>query len=635
MIERTGLSRGDLLVALAIVVVFGAIVSPAILAIREAARNLTCRNQLQYIGIALQEYHDGFNSLPPAAIWRTDRTQSLALHVGQRFDLFTGPNWVQMILPHLAEEALANRFMCDLPVADPRNEAARLTRLAKFACPSDDFNHDRNPFQYQFNDRAKPIGFARGSYAINGGSHSYRSLPGSSSKLVADGATLIMNESTREFRYAGNGVAGFNVAFAFDDFSNGLTTTVAVDEIRSGIHFIDPRGVWALGQIASSVTWSHGVNGDAGSPNTRWHRSDDIFSASRLHEIVGKDAIESEGMPCVSYIHFNAQAASRSLHQGGVHVLFADGHSRFVSNRVDPGLWHVMHSRETPKHVLQSGFHRALEVDNHQEGTHKSRQSSGLSNNSFSQHIENCVGMEFVLVSPGEFTMGEPNRGQSYEETPECPPHRVRIAAPFYLGKHEVTQAQFRAVMNQNPSFHQPGQLLATKSSDDFPVEQVTWEQANEFCLSLSKLPEEYAAARTYRLPTEAEWEYACRAGKGTYVWSERRDAKDRSGDNAGMEPPLPIKAVGSYPPNEFGLCDMRGNVWEWTADWFDRDYYARSRVIDPQGPSHGYIKVVRGGDYTFVGEQCRLNYPMTPPWKCSRFIGFRVVCDVADSVSR
>ena len=92
--------------------------------------------------------------------------------------------------------------------------------------------------------------------------------------------------------------------------------------------------------------------------------------------------------------------------------------------------------------------------------------------------------------------------------------------------------------------------------------------------------------------------------------------------------PPLPGVKVGSYPANEFGLHDMRGNVWEWCADWFDRGYYSRSPRDDPQGPAAGYLKVVRGGDWIFVGEVCRINYPIMSPWQRSPFVGFRVVCE-------
>jgi len=99
-----------------------------------------------------------------------------------------------------------------------------------------------------------------------------------------------------------------------------------------------------------------------------------------------------------------------------------------------------------------------------------------------------------------------------------------------------------------------------------------------------------------------------------------------------GLLAAIAIKPVGSYPPNQFGLFDMRGNVWEWTADWFDREFYTNSPVDDPRGPERGQIKVVRGGDSRFIGEFCRIDYAMLPPWKGNPMVGFRVVCEVSQT---
>ncbi|HAH47919.1 MAG TPA: hypothetical protein DCM07_24310, partial [Planctomycetaceae bacterium] len=127
-----------------------------------------------------------------------------------------------------------------------------------------------------------------------------------------------------------------------------------------------------------------------------------------------------------------------------------------------------------------------------------------------------------------------------------------------------------------------------------------------------------------------AEWEYACRAGSSDpFLWTVTRTEKDDSGNAAGIRPPLPVTSVGQYPPNQFGLHDMRGNVWEWCSDWFDRDYYTRSPQKNPRGPGEGYIKVVRGSDWRFTGEPCRIDYAMMPPWKSSPFVGFRVICEL------
>lgn len=182
--------------------------------------------------------------------------------------------------------------------------------------------------------------------------------------------------------------------------------------------------------------------------------------------------------------------------------------------------------------------------------------------------------------------------------------------------------------MHSNPSFHRA--TNENRFTGHYAVEQVTWQQAADFCRTLSDSPEERAAGRRYRLPTEAEWEYACRSGSSeAYAWSLRRAEDDNSGEAAGIHPPLPLAPVGTYAANSFGLYDMRGNVWEWCADWFDRDYYSRSPVNDPQGPAVGYLKVVRGGDWRYVGEECKIDYSMLPPWKRSPFVGFRIVCEL------
>lgn len=236
---------------------------------------------------------------------------------------------------------------------------------------------------------------------------------------------------------------------------------------------------------------------------------------------------------------------------------------------------------------------------------------------------------------------GTPDEGNSESAPPECPPHEVTITRNFWLGAYEVTQAQFQVVLERNPSGQVPD-VTVVESTDDFPVEDASWYDAVEFCERLSELPDEKAERRRYRLPTEAEWEYACRSGKSEpYRWALRRQPSEKSGEAAGIVPDLPLTKIGSYQSNEFGLFDMRDNVWEWCADWFDRTYYSRSPRDDPQGPAKGYLKVVRGGDWVFVGEVCRINYPIMSPWQRSPFVGFRVVCEndnrasIAASVSQ
>ena len=262
-----------------------------------------------------------------------------------------------------------------------------------------------------------------------------------------------------------------------------------------------------------------------------------------------------------------------------------------------------MHSRETPAEVLADGFDERLAVTDYPDAvpSEAAAPEAQAARDADVPPPRNSIGMPFVLVPAGEFVMGLPDAGIG-QAPPESPAHQVEITRPFHLGQFEVTQLEYASVMKTNPSWHseaEDGKGPTAEERAKLPVEQVTWNDAAEFCRRLSDLSAEKAARRTYRLPTEAEWEYACRGGKaGPYMWRGRRAPDDESGENAGVRPSLPIAPVGSYPPNKFGLHDMRGNVWEWCADWFDRDYYLRSPERDPQGPADGYLKVVRGGDW-------------------------------------
>ncbi len=237
--------------------------------------------------------------------------------------------------------------------------------------------------------------------------------------------------------------------------------------------------------------------------------------------------------------------------------------------------------------------------------------------------IVNSIGMKFAKVPAGKFQMGIPDLGNNINPPSEVPEHQIHITQDYFLSMHEVTEQQYNIIMRTAEE---------TEEKKDFPIANLTWFQTQSFCEALSDLPTEKKAGRRYRLPTEAEWEYACRDGKSApYRWHSRRLATDLTGEAGGIAPPLPLQPVGSFPPNKLGLFDMRGNIWEWTADWYDRDYYTRSSTKDPQGPANGYIKVVRGTDWRFTGERCRIDYPMLPPWKSSPMVGFRIVCELIE----
>jgi len=211
--------------------------------------------------------------------------------------------------------------------------------------------------------------------------------------------------------------------------------------------------------------------------------------------------------------------------------------------------------------------------------------------------VTNSIGMKLVPIPIGEFLMGSPGNDSPSDNNEEFQ-HQVRISKPFLMGMHEVSQKQYEQVAGENPSQFQGHEL---------PVEHLFWKQAVEFCELLSELPAERQAGRRYRLPTEAEWEYACRAGTATTF-------------NTGDELPPSLARfsgtirfvakktapVGAYPPNAWGLCDMHGNVWEWTADWFSADYFRSSPVDDPPGPSSGTHHTLRGGSASVKSDECR-----------------------------
>jgi len=230
---------------------------------------------------------------------------------------------------------------------------------------------------------------------------------------------------------------------------------------------------------------------------------------------------------------------------------------------------------------------------------------------------ENSIGMRFVLIPPGEFDMGSTeaevaklleeakatNQPSWYIENlpSEAPKHRLRITKPLYLAASEVTQAQYEPVLGNNPS--------RFKEDANCPAEMVNWDEASAFCRKLGELPEEQSGQRTYRLPTEAEWEYACRAGTTTtwYSGDDETGLKEIAwyGANAGGK----THPVCEKTPNAWGLCDMHGNVWEWCQDWWAVDYYATSPSEDPTGATGGSLRVDRGGGWINGASSGRASY--------------------------
>ena len=211
--------------------------------------------------------------------------------------------------------------------------------------------------------------------------------------------------------------------------------------------------------------------------------------------------------------------------------------------------------------------------------------------------LTNTLGMQLVLIPAGEFLMGSPD-SDSEASSNEKPQHRVRITKPFYLGVYEVMQAQYQKVVGNNPSQFK---------GESLPVETVSWEDAVAFCKRLSEVAEERAAGHTYRLPTEAEWEYACRAGSTSkYSFGDSEAELEKyawyvKNSDSTMHP------VGGKQANGWGLYDMDGNVCEWCQDWYGP--YTAGAANDPSGSGAASRRVLRGGGWRDYGGDCGSAY--------------------------
>jgi uncharacterized protein (TIGR02996 family) len=259
--------------------------------------------------------------------------------------------------------------------------------------------------------------------------------------------------------------------------------------------------------------------------------------------------------------------------------------------------------------------------------------------------LTNCIGMTLVLVPPGVFSMGSA-REEMWREATEKQ-HEVEITRGFYLGMYQVTQKQYKTVMGKNPSWFSPSgtrrKAVKGVATANFPVEHVGWKDVQAFLKKLSALPSEKQAKRRYRLPTEAEWEYACRGGAadstpfhyGSTLTSLEANFNgsfpfpiSRSPSGAYLERPCP---VGLYVPNGYCLYDMHGNVEEWCADWLHWDYYSTSPRRDPSGPARGKDRVTRGGSWMDGSPSCRsaARGCRKPAQGGASILGFRVALDL------
>jgi formylglycine-generating enzyme required for sulfatase activity len=252
----------------------------------------------------------------------------------------------------------------------------------------------------------------------------------------------------------------------------------------------------------------------------------------------------------------------------------------------------------------------------------------------FTEDLGNQVTMDMVLIPAGSFEMGSPEDEPEYFKS-ESPQHRVTVPT-FFMGRTPVTHAQWRQVaklpkakdkLKSNPSYFK---------GDNRPVEQVSWQDATEFCARLSR-----HTNREYRLPSEAEWEYACRAGTTTpFHFGETisTDLANYDGSNEqygaygrgsrGIDRQETTE-IGSFPPNQFGLHDMHGNVWEWCQDTGHNSYIKAPTDGSAWEDRGSFTRVSRGGSWDYVPWACRSAYRDFNLDNRNKNLGFRVVCCV------
>jgi formylglycine-generating enzyme required for sulfatase activity len=230
------------------------------------------------------------------------------------------------------------------------------------------------------------------------------------------------------------------------------------------------------------------------------------------------------------------------------------------------------------------------------------------------KEVKNSIGMKFVLIPAGSFQMGSDKQSDPEAEGDEIPRHQVTLTQPFYMGKYEVTQAQWQAVMGNNPSVFK---------GDNLPVERVSWDDAQKFIKALNA-----KEGKQYRLPSEAEWEYAARAGStakysfgndagelGKYAWYYKNS-------NSQTHP------VGQLQPTAWGLYDTLGNVWEWCSD--GHGAYPVVATTDPPGAATGSYRVYRGGGwYNGPWNLRSANRGNFSPGNANRGLGIRLVLPV------
>jgi prepilin-type N-terminal cleavage/methylation domain-containing protein len=324
--DRPGFTLVELLVVIAIIGILIALLLPAVQAAREAAHRTACKNNLKQLALGLHHYHDAFDILPPGGQFPAGANPLFGNQVGA--------NWVISLLPFVEQPALYQQFVLRtstgafVSLTDARNQAARATRLPLMLCPSDDFNTE--PFVEGAN---QSVVWERGNYAANAGSLWFHD-----GGLGMNWQGWYMPPPNKEWPLT-RGVMGPNISAKFAEITDGLSNTMLLGEIRTGLSSRDRRGIWAMGQVGASMLAWHGYGGDDNGPNPCNELADDFIECSEVQNSLGAQRLTTECMTCWTG-GIDQQQAVRSKHPGGVLIALADGSVHFIANTINTtGPW--------------------------------------------------------------------------------------------------------------------------------------------------------------------------------------------------------------------------------------------------------------------------------------------------------
>jgi prepilin-type N-terminal cleavage/methylation domain-containing protein len=329
-----GFTLVELMVVLAIIGILVAILLPAVQAAREAARKLSCRNNLKQLGLALHHYHQTHRYFPPASQWRR------LLDIENTTNTEFGPTWAVTILPFLEQQQTYDLFDLTTSINDPENLKARSTELAVMLCPSDT-SGNRVPYggkEGSPHTGRHASGWARGNYGANAGL-GYQCVIHCTTKWLP-GWTCGANPRVWHDPRV-RGVMGANLSSRIADILDGTSNTIMLGELRSGIVSYDPRGTWPMSGAGASALWGHGyLAKQSAGPNLVGPDYDNIIGCADIVAEIGLANLRKQRMPCYRSSHTNNQGFPRSRHKGGVFTCFCDGSVHWISDTIETSVDH-------------------------------------------------------------------------------------------------------------------------------------------------------------------------------------------------------------------------------------------------------------------------------------------------------